>query len=142
MRTSFYFLISVFLSLSPKAGADLEEITLLEGLNKTTGRVFKLEVPMGANVKWGNLEIKPTRCVKAAPEQLPENSVFLEVRDVRHPIDSQPLFRGWMFSSSPSLSSLEHPIYDIIVLDCYSLPQPNPETGVSIESLPPVEPKK
>ena len=142
MRISLYVLISVLLSLAPRVYAGSEKTAILEGLNKTTGRVFKLEVSMGTNIKWENLKIKPTHCFKAPPEQLPENAVFIEVLDIKQPADSEPLFKGWMFSSSPSLSSLEHPIYDIIVLDCYSATLPNQEADISIESLPPVESNK
>jgi hypothetical protein len=139
MRINLYALTAALLILSPPATAGSEEIAILEGLNKTTGRVFKLEVAMGSSITWGKLEIRPTRCVKAPPEQLPENATFLEVRETTHSPQSDPLFKGWMFSSSPSLSSLEHPIYDIIVLDCYSLPESGEQPAVLVESLPPME---
>lgn len=32
--------------------------------------------------------------------------------------DSDALFRGWMFASSPSLNAMEHPVYDVWVIDC------------------------
>ncbi len=28
------------------------------------------------------------------------------------------IFRGWMFASSPALNALEHPVYDVWVIDC------------------------
>lgn len=28
------------------------------------------------------------------------------------------IFRGWMFASSPALNPLEHPVYDVWVIDC------------------------
>ncbi len=139
MRITLYAFISAILVLPPPANAGSEEIAILEGLNKTTGRVFKLEVAMGSTITWGKLEISPTRCLKAAPEQLPENATFLEVRETTRSPQSDPLFKGWMFSSSPSLSSLEHPIYDIIVLDCYSRSEPEAQPEVLVEPLPPVE---
>ena len=139
MRIPLYALTSAALILLPPANAGSEEIAILEGLNKTTGRVFKLEVAMGNSITWGKLEISPTRCLKAAPEQLPENAAFLEVRETTRSPQSDPLFRGWMFSSSPSLSSLEHPIYDIIVLDCYSKSGAEAQPEVLVEPLPSVE---
>ena len=30
----------------------------------------------------------------------------------------EPLFTGWMFASTPSLNALEHPTYDVWVIDC------------------------
>ena len=124
--------------LSSAANAN-ENILVLEGLDKTTGRVLQLEAGMGTTITWGPLRIRPSRCIKAPPEQLPENSAFLEVWDISQPSKTRPLFRGWMFSSSPSVSSLEHPIYDIIVLDCYLSSEPQLQPEVKIESLPPVE---
>ena len=31
---------------------------------------------------------------------------------------SEQIFSGWMFASSPGLSALEHPVYDVWVIDC------------------------
>ena len=138
MRTGLYALAS-FLMLSPTANG-YEKILVLEGLNKTTGRVLQLEAAMGATITWEQLQIRPSRCIKAPPEQLPENAAFLEVWDVSKLAQTDPIFKGWMFSSSPSLSSLEHPVYDIIVLNCYSSSGPQLQPDVQIESLPAVEP--
>ncbi|MBT06390.1 MAG: hypothetical protein CMM32_05675 [Rhodospirillaceae bacterium] len=132
------YALTLLLMLSYAANAN-ENTLLLEGLNKTTGRVLQLEAGMGATIVWGPLQIRPSRCIKAPPEQLPENAAFLEVWDTSHPSKTGLLFRGWMFSSSPSLSSIEHPVYDIIVLDCYVSSEPQFQPEVEIESLPPVE---
>jgi len=132
------YALALLLMLFSAANAN-ENILVLEGLDKTTGRVLQLEAGMGATIIWGPLQIRPSRCIKAPPEQLPENAAFLEVWDISQPSKTRPLFRGWMFSSSPSLSSLEHPIYDIIVLNCYVSSEPQPQPEVEIESLPPVE---
>ena len=136
MRISPYAL-ALHLMLSSAGNAN-ENILVLEGLDKTTGRVLQLEAGMGATIIWGPLQIRPSRCIKAPPEQLPENAAFIEVWDISQPSKTRPLFKGWMFSSSPSLSSLEHPIYDIIVLDCYVSSEPRLQPEVEIESLPPV----
>lgn len=137
VRTGLYA-IAFFLMLSSVANG-YEKILVLEGLNKTTGRVLQLEATVGTTITWGQLQIRPSRCIKAPPEQLPENAAFLEVWDISQPPKTAPLFKGWMFSSSPSLSSLEHPVYDIIVLNCYLSSEPRLQSGVQIESLPPVE---
>ena len=137
MRTGVYA-IAFFILLSSLANG-YDKILVLEGLNKTTGRVLQLEASMGTTITWGPLQIRPSRCIKAPPEQLPENAAFLEVWDISQPSKTTPLFKGWMFSSSPSLSSLEHPVYDIIVLNCYLSSEPQLQPEVQIESLPPVE---
>ncbi|MFP6717437.1 MAG: DUF2155 domain-containing protein [Alphaproteobacteria bacterium] len=109
---------------------------MLEALDKITGHVFTLEAVIGSEVQFGRLRINPHRCYKAPPEQPPESVAFLEIRETRPDQDALQLFTGWMFASSPGLSTLEHPIYDVIVLDCYS---PSGSTGpppVTIEPLP------
>ena len=58
-------------------------------------------------------------CEKNPPEETPESAAFLEIDEVR-PGEAQrrAVFSGWMFASSPALSALEHPVYDVNVLDC------------------------
>jgi hypothetical protein len=93
----------------------------LQGLNKVTARVSTLEAPLGTVMNFGNLEIIARRCWQSAPEDRPENAALLEVRETRPGEGPQTVFSGWMFSSSPGLSALEHPVYDITVLSCLHL---------------------
>jgi hypothetical protein len=92
---------------------------LLQGLDKVTGRVSRFAAPIGQMVKFGNLEITASACSKHPPEATPEASAFLTIRET-HPgqPDREPIFTGWMFASSPALNALEHPVYDVWVLDC------------------------
>jgi hypothetical protein len=90
----------------------------LQGLNKVTGHISKLEAPVGTVMRFGNLEIIAHRCWKSDPEDRPENAGLLEIRELKPGELPQPIFSGWMFSSSPGLSGLEHPVYDITVLNC------------------------
>ncbi len=92
---------------------------LLQGLDKVTGRVSRFAAPIGQMVKFGNLEITASACSKHPPEATPEASAFLTIRET-HPgqPDKEPIFTGWMFASSPALNALEHPVYDVWVLDC------------------------
>lgn len=94
------------------------DVAMLQGLNKVTARISQLEAPVGTSVRFGNLEIIVKRCWKSAANERPENAALLEIFD-RKP-DETPVvaFHGWMFSSSPSLAGVEHPVYDIIVLEC------------------------
>ena len=119
--------------------AAYEEIAVLEALDKITGRVFKLEAAIGSEVEFGRLRINPYKCYKSPPEQPPESIAFLEIRETRPNQEIKQLFAGWMFASSPGLSTLEHPIYDIVVLDCYSPAASigTPPVTVTVEPLPP-----
>jgi hypothetical protein len=91
---------------------------LLQGLNKVTGRASKLEGPVGTLLTFGNLQIVARRCWKSAPEDQPENAALLDISETAPGEPPKQVFLGWMFSSSPGLSGLEHPVYDITMLAC------------------------
>jgi hypothetical protein len=90
----------------------------LRGLNKVTARISTLDAPLGAIARFGNLEIIARKCWQAPPEEQPENAALLQIRELRPGEGPQDIFNGWMFASSPALSALEHPVYDITVLSC------------------------
>lgn len=94
------------------------DVAVLQGLNKVTARISRLEAPVGTSVRFGNLEVVVKRCAKSAPNERPENAALLEILDRKPGETPVVAFNGWMFSSSPSLAGLEHPVYDIIVLEC------------------------
>lgn len=94
------------------------DTALLQGMDKVTGRVMTIEAPVGSTVHFGMLEIVVRTCRKRPPEENPESAAFLDVWEVKSGEAAASLFRGWMFASSPALSALEHPVYDIWVLDC------------------------
>jgi hypothetical protein len=91
---------------------------VLKGLNKITGHVLTLHSHINKGVKFGNLEITPKICWKSSPEDLPENKALLEIFETKPSGLKERIFYGWMFSSSPSISSLEHALYDITLLEC------------------------
>lgn len=91
---------------------------LLQGHNKVTAKVTAIEAPVGSVVRWGNLEIIARRCWQAAPDERPENAALLEIRELKPNEEPKRVFLGWMFSSSPALSALEHPVYDLAVTRC------------------------
>ncbi|MCE2927059.1 MAG: DUF2155 domain-containing protein [Rickettsiales bacterium] len=90
----------------------------LQGLNKVTGRTSKFDGLLGTVLRFGNLEIVARRCWKAPPEERPENAALLEISELKRGEAPAQVFLGWMFSSSPSLSGLEHPVYDISIISC------------------------
>jgi hypothetical protein len=95
-------------------------IAVLQGLDKTTARVSTFEAPVDQTVAFGALRITVRACVKRPPEEPPETAAFLEIQEVRPGGGAAPetVFTGWMFKSSPALSALENPVYDVGVLDC------------------------
>ena len=91
---------------------------VLQGLDKTTARVSTVEAPIGEIARFGTLEIVARACQKKPPTEPPESAAFLEITDVRPDSPAVQIFSGWMFASSPALSALEHPVYDVWVIDC------------------------
>ena len=99
--------------------SDIEMNTaILRTLDKVTGRTNTVQAPVGSEFLFGSLSIKVDVCKTRPPEEPPENSVFLEITD--NPLQGEPklIFSGWMFSSSPALSALDNPAYDIWLIKC------------------------
>ena len=119
-------------------------LVTLQGLNKVTGHISKLEGPLGTVMRFGALEIIARRCWKAPPEERPENAALLEIRELKPEEGPKRIFLGWMFSSSPGLSGLEHAVYDINVLSCEVASDPeNPNAAAPAPDTAPAkkEPK-
>jgi hypothetical protein len=102
--------------------AHANTIAVLQGLDKTTARVSKFDAPVDQSVRFGTLVITVKACDKKPPEEEPNTAAFLIIDEVRpgdaNGVESKRVFSGWMFASSPAISALEDPIYDINVLDC------------------------
>jgi hypothetical protein len=112
-------LLAIMLSTAAPAETISEPVALLQGLDKITARVSKFEAAVGAPVHFGTLSIRVRDCEKNPPEEAPESAAFLEIDEMRPGDDmARRLFSGWMFASSPALSALEHPVYDVNLLDC------------------------
>ncbi len=111
-------------------------LAILRGLDKVTGRTVDFRAPIGQKVRFKSLILEAKGCEKAAPESLPEVSIYVEVdeaaRQIARPhvrkgansVAAQPeisinrIFSGWLFASSPGLSAIEHPVYDVWAIDC------------------------
>ena len=112
-----------------------EPIAVMQGLDKITARVSRFDTPLAKPVSFGSLLIVVRDCEKSAPEERPENAAFVEIYETRPGEERRRLFSGWMFSSSPALSSLEHPVYDVNLLECKAAGGSPPPLG-----SPPVAP--
>lgn len=99
-----------------------EKVAVLRAIDKVSARHHTFEIPVDRTVKFGaSLYIKARACRKASPLDQPESAAFLQIWERKpHEQESKWIFSGWMFSSSPSLSAMEHPVYDVWVIDCKS----------------------
>ena len=121
-------------ALEPRSGVKLR------ALDKITGNSTDLTAKVGDTLKFGRLSVTVKACFQAPPQDTPESAAFLEIhalgaesqrvtaaekvgKETRGPKPIGPdglLFSGWMFASSPGLSALEHPTYDVWVISCNS----------------------
>jgi len=114
----------------PPAAA--QTVAVLQGLDKTTARISTFEAPVDHSVRFGTLVVTVRACVKRPPEEPPETAAFLiidEVRPAAAAVEAKRVFSGWMFASSPAVSAMEDPIYDVTVLDCKSDTTAAPSSG-------------
>lgn len=93
------------------------EVAHLRGLDTLNGIARDIDVRIGESVRFGHLDILVESC--RVPRVAPNSDAFafLVIRDVR---EAEPRFSGWMFASSPALSALDHPRYDVWVTSCSS----------------------
>lgn len=92
----------------------------LKALNKVTAMVSILSVEKDKQTNFGNLVINLDSCWKSPPEEEPESKALLSIWEQIPGEDKKKIFEGWMFASSPALSAMENPVYDISVIECYN----------------------
>lgn len=117
----------------PPRVMEAREVAVLQVLDKVSARVTTLRVPVGSSAAYGLIFVAVRSCQVAPPSEPPESAAFLEISEVelrslprsggaaaasRSAASQKLLFSGWMFASSPALSALEHPTYDVTVLAC------------------------
>ena len=108
----FIFFVTIFYSNS------LSSLTVLGALNKVSGKISKIKIENNEEINFGTLKIVVKTCNKSPPEDPPENSVFIKIWDKKFEKEEENIFSGWMFSSSPSISAVDHAVYDVWVIEC------------------------
>jgi hypothetical protein len=111
-------LVGVVFNTMGAAAMTPEPVAVLLGLDKITARVSRFDAAVGQSVSFGTLSVVVRDCEKSAPEERPEDAAFVQIYENRPGEEPVRRFSGWMFSSSPALSALEHPVYDVNLLDC------------------------
>ena len=87
----------------------------LRGLDTLNGTAQDIDMRAGETIRFGHLEITAERCRVPRDDPAGDAYAFLRIRDIR---EQTPRFSGWMFASSPALSALDHPRYDVWVVSC------------------------
>lgn len=108
------------LALGSMAQADeiSTKMAKMQAMDKITGMVRVINVPVNSEVKFGTFSILVRACKTRPPEETPENFAFVDIVDNYGQADKENIFRGWMISSSPALNAVAHPIYDVWLLKC------------------------
>ncbi len=91
---------------------------IFAGLDKITGRIIAFEVQVNETVQFGALQLTPKVCYTRPVTERPQTTSFIEVDEITFNNESKRIFNGWMFASSPGLSAIEHPVYDIWLTGC------------------------
>lgn len=93
-------------------------VAIFAGLDKITGRIIAFEVNIDETVQFGSLQLTPRVCYSRPAYENPQTDTFVEVDEVGLNNEYKRLFTGWMFSTSPGLNAIEHPVYDIWLTEC------------------------
>lgn len=120
MYKHFLFCLLTILFAS---SAVAEELTMnmaeMQAMDKITGRVSIINVPVDGEVRFGTFSVVVRSCKKTAEGEVPEDFAFVDVTDKSFDQEEYNIFKGWMMSSSPAINAVEHPIYDVWLLKCF-----------------------
>ena len=122
IKVNLLFLVFIlFFFFEISAANNLEkEYTEIKVLDKISSKNTLIKIRNGKELKHKDLLIKIMKCKNSEFDDNPEITAYIQVRDVK--IDNKDdvfIFNGWMFSSSPSITPFDHPVYDIRLIGCY-----------------------
>ncbi len=118
----------------------VRHLAIFRGLDKITGRARDVAAPVGVPVKFGTLTITAQFCHTVPPEEPPETTAFVQIDEDQTGGKPKRMFSGWMFASTPALNALEHPTFDVWVVNCQNDAPPPAATGAAPANAPPADP--
>ena len=118
--------IFIFLCLCINISYLSAEETNIEGteieikiLDKVSSKNYKVKISIGEEKVFKNISIKPLKCKNSEFDDSPEIIAYLQVKDLKDTDNDEVfVFNGWTFSSSPSINTFDHPVYDIWLVKC------------------------
>ena len=113
IRVIFFFLIPLTVS----AETIEKKYASFKLLNKTTNKVSTKDILVSSKISWETLNIEVLYCGSTPPTEIPEDYVLIDVYDTINN-ENTNIYKGWMISSSPDVTPLENPIYDLWLVDC------------------------
>ncbi len=113
IRVTFFFLLPISVS----AETIEKKYASFKLLNKTTNKVSTKDILVSSKISWETLNIEVLYCGSTPPTEIPEDYVLIDVYDTINN-ENINIYKGWMISSSPDVTPLENPIYDLWLVDC------------------------
>ena len=113
IRVTFFFLLPLIVS----AETIEKKYASFKLLNKTTNKVSTKDILVSSKISWETLNIEVLYCGSTRPTEIPEDYVLIDVYDNINN-ENTNIYKGWMISSSPDVTPLENPIYDLWLVDC------------------------
>ena len=113
IRVTFFFLLPITVS----AETIEKKYASFKLLNKTTNKVSTKDILVNSKISWETLNIEVLYCGSTPPTEIPEDYVLIDVYDTINN-ENTNIYKGWMISSSPDVTPLENPIYDLWLVDC------------------------
>tara|TARA_Y100000590_G_scaffold429200_1_gene541507 strand:- start:1335 stop:1871 length:537 start_codon:yes stop_codon:yes gene_type:complete len=94
----------------------------LKALDKITAKTSSFRLAVGEKKFFGPLEIKALKCQLSENSDVTDTVAYLQVKDLSTKSNDQVfLFNGWTFASSPTLQSIDHPVYDLWITSCENI---------------------
>ena len=94
----------------------------ITALDKITAKTLAIKLGIGEKKYFGSLEIKGLKCQFSENNDFNDTVAYLQVKDLNSKDNNQVfLFNGWTFASSPTLKSIDHPVYDFWITSCENI---------------------
>ena len=95
------------------------KFTNIKILDKISSKNTLIKLKNGESLNYKDLLIKSIKCKNSKFDDDPEITAYIQVRDLTKKNNNEVfVFNGWMFSSSPSITPFDHPVYDIWLVGC------------------------
>ena len=105
---------------SESSSENLDKVYInIKALDKITAKTSTIKLAIGDKSFFGTLEVKALKCQFSQNEDSADTVAYLQVKDLSKKDNNQVfLFNGWTFASSPTLQSIDHPVYDLWITGC------------------------
>ena len=123
-KSSFFLYLPIlfflFTTISHSKSQLEGSFTEIKILDKISSKNTSLKLKNGQLLKFKDLSIQSLKCKNSKFDDNPEITAYIQVRDLSNQNNDEVfVFNGWMFSSSPSITPFDHPIYDVWLVKCY-----------------------